>query len=148
MAQKQKWQERFFGKQLTDCSSITKSNEFKNVATFEAIKDAEVLGVYFSFANVQSDDTVKKLRNLHENLNKEQKKRRIEVVQVVLWAHNDVYSDFETSHNDSLMGLPWYGMPYSEIDLKVMFSFWFIAGPHQSCCRNALIKTKEGGVKD
>lgn len=47
------------------------------------------------------------------------RRKKFEVVQVVLWANNDVYSDFENSHRDSLLGLPWYAVPFSEIDLKV-----------------------------
>ncbi|XP_049824373.1 nucleoredoxin isoform X2 [Aethina tumida] len=39
-----------------------------------------------------------------------------------MWAHNDVYSDFENSHRDSLLGLPWFAVPFSEIDLKTRLS--------------------------
>lgn len=124
MDQKQKWQERLFGAQLTVCRSVSATNEFRTVTTTEALRNVEVIGVYFSFANInlKSDELVKKLRDLYERLSEDSQKngsKRFEIVQVVLWAHNDVYCEFETSHRDCLMGMPWYGMPYSEIDLKV-----------------------------
>lgn len=124
--QKRKWQERLFGKELTDCKSITAQSGLQNVCTVDALKNVEILGVYFCFANInlQSDDFVRKLRDLYDRLNGDPSKngpKKLEVVQVVLWAHNDVYGDFETSHRDCLKTLPWYGIPYSEIDLKVSF---------------------------
>ncbi|XP_017779992.1 PREDICTED: uncharacterized protein LOC108569327, partial [Nicrophorus vespilloides] len=110
------WQERLFGKQLTDCSGSKPDTE-----TVEALTDVETVGVYFSFANInlQSDDFRNKLKELYRRLNtSDGSTKRLEIVQVVLWANNDVYSDFEGSHRDSLVDLPWFAMPFSEIDLK------------------------------
>lgn len=109
--QKLHWQERLFGQNLINTN-------FQKHQTTDALNDCDYIGVYFSFANVY-DDFVKRLKDLYERLN-ETKRRRLEVVQVVMWANNDVYnSDFENSHRDSLLGLPWFAMPYNEIDLKV-----------------------------
>lgn len=135
MAQKQKWQERLFGRQLVACNTITKSNEFDCLQTLEVLNDhTDVIGVYFSFANVnsQNDDFIKKLKELYVRINNggvggvvvvgdSNTNKRLEVIQVILWANNDVYGDdFETSHMDSLINMPWYGIPYCEIDLKVI----------------------------
>lgn len=121
MAQKLRWQERFFGRNLIKCDqlSISTNSDFeKQQQTIDILDETDVVGVYFTFANVY-DDFVKRLKDLYQRLN-EGKKRRLEVVQVVMWANNDVYnSDFENSHRDCLVGLPWFAMPYCEIDLKV-----------------------------
>ncbi|GJQ75413.1 hypothetical protein Trydic_g23582 [Trypoxylus dichotomus] len=126
MAQKQKWQEKIFGKNLLDCSSLTKTNEQRTSPTADVLHGAEIVGVYFSFANMQSDDFIKKLKDLYERINcsanSDSSARKLEVVQVVLWAHNDVYSDFETSHRDNLLNLPWFAVPYNEIELKTRLS--------------------------
>lgn len=123
MAQKQRWQEKLFGKELIDCSSLTKI-KCQSVSTAEVlVQKTEILGVYFSFANMQCDDFIKKLKDLYERINgssnSDSAVKKLEVIQIVLWAHNDVYSDFETSHRDSLLNLPWFAVPYNEIELKV-----------------------------
>lgn len=124
MAQKQKWQERCFGKTLLDCKTLIKTDEHQTLPTADVLYKPEIVGVYFSFANMQSDDFIKKLKDLYERINGTgnggNSSRKFEVVQVVLWAHNDVYSDFETSHRDSLLNLPWFAVPYNEIELKVI----------------------------
>lgn len=122
MDQKSQWPERLFGKQLLKCDT----NDFLCVPTPEVLKNVQITGVYFSFANIsqQSDEFTKKLKSLYERLNQENcEVKKYEVVQVVLWANNDVFSDFENSHRDSLMGMPWFAMPFSEIDLKVTKKF-------------------------
>ncbi|KAI4455006.1 nucleoredoxin [Holotrichia oblita] len=122
----QKWQERFFGKTLLDCKTLTKTEEHQTLLTVDVLYKAEIVGVYFSFANMQSDDFIKKLKDLYERINGSgisgNSVKKLEVVQVVLWAHNDVYSDFETSHRDSLLNLPWFAIPYNEIELKTRLS--------------------------
>lgn len=118
----QKWHDRLFGGRLVKCDTLSKTDDLQEVPTADVLAGADVVGVYFSFANInsRSDDFIEKLKGLHERLNEKIcERKRLEVVQVVMWAHNDVYSDFENSHRDSLLGLPWYAMPYSEIDLKV-----------------------------
>lgn len=123
--EKTKWCERLFGKRLIKCDSADSSDDFHLVSTEEALQNANTVGIYFSFANInlQSDEVIKKLRDLYERLRSEScsdaTARKFEVIQVVMWAHNDNYGDFESSHRDSLQGLPWLAMPYSEIVLKV-----------------------------
>lgn len=121
--QKPRWQERLFGRGLIKCDQLSTTDADFQKHQIDAILDnVDYVGVYFSFANVY-DDFVKRLKDLYERLNDEggsRKQRRVEVVQVVMWANNDVYnSDFENSHRDCLLGLPWFALPYSEIDLKV-----------------------------
>lgn len=127
MAQKSRWHERLFGKQLIKCDALSTTDDFlQHVQTSELLGGADIVGVYFSFANIssQSDEFIKRLKELYCRLNEKvfaEGNKRLEVVQVVMWANNDVYSDFENSHRDSLLGMPWYAMPYSEIDLKVTY---------------------------
>lgn len=135
MAQNQQWQERLFGRKLVKCETVTKSNSFELINTTEVLKNIDFTGIYFSFANIKlhSDEFAKKLKDFYERINASGEKcndgKKFEVVQVVLWANNDVYSDFEQSHTDSLLNLPWFAMPFSEIDLKVRgnigFTFYF-----------------------
>lgn len=118
-----KWYERLFGRKLIKCESVNNTNDFELISTNEVLQNANITGIYFSFANInqQSDEFIKKLRDLYERLGGESRsnEKRLEVVQVVMWAHNDNYGDFEGSHRNSLIGLPWFAMPFSEIDLKV-----------------------------
>ncbi|CAH1132071.1 unnamed protein product [Ceutorhynchus assimilis] len=126
MNEKTKWHDRLFGKKLIKCDSTNNSNDFNTFPTNEVLKNVQIIGLYFNFANIntQSDDFLKKLRDLYEKLNagclNGDADKRIEVIQVVMWAHNDNYGDFEMSHRDSLLGLPWFAMPFSEINLKVL----------------------------
>ncbi|EFA04807.1 nucleoredoxin [Tribolium castaneum] len=126
MDHKSQWHERLFGQQLLKCDTNSpKSGDFLCVATPEVLQNVQITGVYFSFANIsqQSDEFTKKLKVLYERLNQENcEVKKFEVVQVVLWANNDVFSDFENSHRDSLVGLPWFAVPFSEIDLKTRLS--------------------------
>lgn len=123
MAQNVQWDERLFGQQLIKCDTLTKSNDSEIVCTTDVIKDVDFTGVYFSFANIKlhSDEFSKKLCDFYDRINGEKSKvkRKFEVIQVVLWANNDVYGDFEQSHTDSLLNLPWFAVPFNEIDLKV-----------------------------
>lgn len=121
--EKTKWYERLFGRKLIKCDSVNNSNDFELILTNEVLQNANITGIYFSFANINqhSDEFIKKLRDLYERLKEESRseEKKLEVVQVVMWAHNDNYGDFEGSHRNSLVGLPWFAMPFSEIDLKV-----------------------------
>ncbi|KAJ8977013.1 hypothetical protein NQ317_018384 [Molorchus minor] len=120
--EKTKWYERLFGKKLIKCDAVNSLNDFDLIPTNEVLKTVSITGIYFSFANInlQSDDLIKKLRDLYDRLRNESgsNEKKLEVVQVVMWAHNDNYGDFESSHRESLLGLPWFAMPFSEIDLK------------------------------
>ncbi|ERL85769.1 nucleoredoxin [Dendroctonus ponderosae] len=128
MNEKTKWHDRLFGQKLMKCDSANNSNDFNTCATLDVLKSVHITGIYFSFANIstQSDDFLKKLRDLYEKLNSGSVngdvEKRIEVIQVVMWAHNDNYGDFELSHKESLLGLPWFAMPFSEINLKTRLS--------------------------
>lgn len=120
--QKLRWQERLFGRNLIKCDQLSNTDSDFQKHQIDVVDNVDYVGVYFSFANVY-DDFVKRLKELYQRLNDGKKPRRVEVVQVVMWANNDVYnSDFENSHRDCLLGLPWFALPYSEIDLKVSAS--------------------------
>ncbi|XP_022905705.1 nucleoredoxin-like [Onthophagus taurus] len=121
MEVKLKWQERLFGKTIIKCASLSETKEQELVPTFETLKKSEILGVYFSFANVHGDEVVKRLRDLYERINIG-KSFNFQVVQVVLWAHNDFYEDIENSHRESLLNLPWFAVPFTEIHLKTKLS--------------------------
>ncbi|XP_044764176.1 nucleoredoxin-like [Coccinella septempunctata] len=119
---KHRWQERLLGKHLMRCASCETDAD----DTSESLENASVIALYFSFANInsKSDDLTCKLRDLYEKLNGEgeNERRRLEVVQVVLWVNNDVFSDFEASHRECLLGLPWFALPFKEIELKARLS--------------------------
>lgn len=120
MASKQRWQERLFGKKLIKCETI-KENEYELIDSFDCFKNCETTAIYFSFANIsaQSDDVTKTLVSLYDRLNERSDVKKLEIIQVVLWANNDVFGDFEQSHRDNIVDLPWYAVPFSEIELKV-----------------------------
>lgn len=125
--EKLKWSERLFGKKLIKCETLNNnSNNFDLVSTSEILDVASITGVYFSFANInlQSDEFINKLKDLYVRLKNEScnEEKKFEVIQVVMWAHNDNYGDIESSHRENLMGLPWFAMPFSEIDLKTRLS--------------------------
>lgn len=128
--EKTKWYERLFGRKLIKCDSVNNSNDFELISTNEVLQNANITGIYFSFANINqhSDEFIKKLRDLYERLKEESRsnEKKLEVVQVVMWAHNDNYGDIEGSHRNSLIGLPWFAMPFSEIDLKVSNSYNYL----------------------
>lgn len=137
MASKAKWHERLFGKQLIICSTIKDNNECELINTSEALSNVITTGIYFSFANInaQSDGVTKHLVELFHRLNGASAEEhlhgnsspcRLQVVQVVLWANNDIYGDFEKSHRDCIQDMPWCALPYSEIDLKVNIVFVII----------------------
>nr|CAI5870321.1 unnamed protein product [Callosobruchus analis] len=122
--EKSRWYDRLFGKRLIKCNSSSNTEDFDLVSTAEVLQEASYTGIYFSFANInrQNDEFVAKLRELYDRLKGERdgdSGKKFEVVQVVMWAHNDNYGDFESSHRESLVGLPWFAMPFSEIELKV-----------------------------
>lgn len=121
MDQKIKWQERHFGKELVKCLTVRQTDDFETVSTVEALQSVDYIGVYFSFANVHSknDDFLHKLRDFYEHSLRSKDTRSLEIVQVVLWANNDVHTDFEHSHSDNLVSLPWFAVPFKEIELKV-----------------------------
>lgn len=134
MASKAKWHERLFGKQLIICSSIKDNNDCELINTSESLSNVVTTGIYFSFANInaQSDGVTKLLVELfhrlngvstEEHLHGNSPPRRLQVIQVVLWANNDIYGDFEKSHRECIQDLPWCAIPYSEIDLKVNIVF-------------------------
>ncbi|XP_074040329.1 nucleoredoxin [Leptinotarsa decemlineata] len=124
--EKTKWHDRLFGKKLIKCDSVNNSNNYELISTGEVLAKASITGVYFSFANInlQSDEFIEKLRDLYGRLKGESccDEKKFEVIQVVMWAHNDNYGDIESSHRESLMGLPWFAVPFSEIDLKTRLS--------------------------
>lgn len=132
------WTVRLFGQNLIKCAS----HDENVVATLDSLHNTvKYIGVYFSFANInaQRADTTSLLLNLYERLNSEgsvakASRRPLEIVQVVLWANNDVFGDFEASHNECISQMPWLAVPYTEIELKVIFARFQILFIFVECC--------------
>lgn len=137
------WRIKLFGRHLVKCSSVIGDSEFELISTDEALdksgvngdhqepqnEDEEIYGVYFSFANinVECDDFTKSLAEFYKKFNEEVAKggRRIrfEVIQVVLWTHTDVIVDYEATFRRNILDLPWYAVPFSDVETKVCFNF-------------------------
>lgn len=127
-----KWYEKLFGKRLLECAGANTEPDFQTFDAHEIIESADIIGIYFSFANINSknDDLTDKLIKLYQRLRSdgtsrgrvETGRKCLEVIQVVLWVNNDVYSDFEESHRECLLGLPWFALPFEEIELKAKLS--------------------------
>lgn len=118
------WREKLFGKVLVKCESVSQGGQYDNVPTVEALNDCveegegAVCGIYFSFANISdnSDDFGLRLEEIHRRVHP-----RLQVVQVVLWAHVGTPEgpvEREAGFYKSLMGKPWFAVPYHDVDIK------------------------------
>ncbi|XP_045466964.1 nucleoredoxin-like [Harmonia axyridis] len=120
-----KWQDKLLGERLMRCSNSC-DVDFPLTETSKALEKADVVGLYFSFANInsKSDELTCQMLDLYSKLNGEDGNdgKRMEVVQVVLWVNNDVYSGFEANHRECLIGLPWFALPFDEVELKARLS--------------------------
>ncbi|KAL3270829.1 hypothetical protein HHI36_021348 [Cryptolaemus montrouzieri] len=104
---KHKWYEKLLGKQLLKCAN-SETADFPTCATTDIVENCKVIGIYFSFANINlnSDDLTSKLRNLYDKLNGDCQNgwRKVEIVQrVPTWT-------------------PWYALHFDEIELKARLS--------------------------
>lgn len=122
---KMDWREKLFGKSLVKCDSAgTQNGQFQNIPTLEALSDCvedgegAVCGIYFSFANISdtSDDFGVRLEEVFRRV-----QPRLQVVQVVLWAHvgtPEGFQDREAGFRQSLTGKPWFAVPFHDVDTK------------------------------
>ncbi|CAB3222251.1 unnamed protein product [Arctia plantaginis] len=122
------WREKLFGKVLVKCESGTQNGQFENISTLEGLSDCveegegAVCGIYFSFANISdtSDDFGVRLEEVYKRVHP-----RLKVVQVVLWAHVGTPEgpvEREAGFRRSLMGKPWFAVPFHDVDIKASIS--------------------------
>ncbi|XP_076379980.1 nucleoredoxin isoform X2 [Megalopta genalis] len=141
------WQHRLFGKQLSRCSQVNHQQDTKPCDAGGSLVDedgrpiCEVIGVYFSFINpgATCDDFTRQLLELYasvngggpqqqhtenndrdaENPGKERERRkRFEIVHVVLWSNVADVLDFEESFHAHVSELPWLAVPNLDYERK------------------------------
>ena len=134
------WQQRLFGKQLIKCSQVNQDSkpcEVNSVfATVDGHSVCEVIGVYFSFINpgATCDDFTRHLTELYNSVNgynqdnngttednqeRVVKRKKFEVVHVVLWSNVADVLDFEESFRNHVTELPWLAVPNQDYERKV-----------------------------
>lgn len=138
------WQHRLFGKQLSRCSQVnqqdTKPCDASGTLVDEDGRPAcEVIGVYFSFINpgATCDDFTRQLLDLYTNVNSSssahmendrdaenstrgrERRKKFEVVHVVLWSNVADVLDFEESFRAHVSELPWLAVPNLDYERKV-----------------------------
>lgn len=95
----------------------------------------EVIGVYFSFINpgATCDDFTRQLTELYNSVNGPcqdretsdeslEKRKRFEVVHVVLWSNVADVLDFEESFKNHITDLPWLAVPNKDYERKVLIA--------------------------
>lgn len=136
------WQQRLFGKQLLRCNQMNNFNydidklsciDVSNFVDDSGVSMCEVIGIYFSFINPSAtcDDFTKQLTELYANVNsidasngdygdKElNKRKRFEVVHIVLWNNVADVLDFNESFKNHVAELPWLAVPNQDYERKV-----------------------------
>lgn len=111
------WQQRLLGKHLVRCNGPTA----KLLTTDLLEPTCEVLGVYFSFVNPGAgcDDFTRHLVDLYSSVNKDPKKKRFEVVHVLLWTNVHDVLDLEESFRKHVADLAWLAVPCDDYERKV-----------------------------
>ncbi|XP_015191272.1 PREDICTED: nucleoredoxin-like [Polistes dominula] len=141
------WQHRLFGKQLTRCNQINSQDTKPCDASGSLIDEdgstaCDVIGVYFSFINpgATCDDFTRQLVELYANVNAvhagtdaispasgastentnkgRERRKRFEVVHVVLWSNVADVLDFEESFRNHVADLPWLAVPNRDYERK------------------------------
>lgn len=161
------WQHRLFGKQLSRCSQVNQDTKPCDASGMLVDEDGrptcEVIGVYFSFINpgATCDDFTRQLLDLYTNVNLShtendrdaenssrgrERRKKFEVVHVVLWSNVADVLDFEESFRAHVSELPWLAVPNLDYERKVKFitfislSFDYINSVYQNilgynfCC--------------
>lgn len=127
------WQHRLFGKQLARCSQINAMHDAKAKpcdATASLVGEdgrpvCEIIGMYFSFVNpgATCDDFTRQLVELYASVNADsverERRKRLEVVHVVLWSNVTDVLDFEESFRAHVADLPWLAVPNRDYERKV-----------------------------
>lgn len=137
------WQYRLFGKQLVRCNQIndTGRKSIDSAMTSSLVHEdgrpaCEIIGMYFSFMNpgATCDDFTRQLVELYTNVNADSnnsggsegdRRKRFEVVHVVLWNNVTDMLDFEESFRAHVADLPWLVVPNRDYERKVC-EFFFI----------------------
>lgn len=128
------WQHRLFGKQLVRCSQINDRMSIDSAAASLVHEDGrpacEIIGMYFSFVNPDAtcDDFTRQLIDLYASVNGAQttgnnaideKKKKFEVVHVVLWSNMTDVLDFDESFRAHVADLPWLAVSNRDYERKV-----------------------------
>jgi len=133
------WQHRLFGKQLARCNQINDTKMSIDSAAVSLVHEdgwpvCEIIGMYFSFVNpgATCDDFTRQLVELYANINgatdnddgnSGDKRKRFEVVHVVLWSNVTDVLDFEESFRAHVADLPWLAVPNRDYERKVKATF-------------------------
>ncbi|XP_057325491.1 nucleoredoxin-like [Microplitis mediator] len=139
------WQQRLFGKQVHRCNEINPDNNKFDCIDVSAFVDdsdgssmCEIIGVYFSFINSSAtcDEFTKQLAELYANVNSVTasngdhpadnnklnspfgRKKKFEVVHIVLWSNVTDVLDFDESFNNHVQDLPWLVVPNQDYERK------------------------------
>lgn len=125
------WQHRLLGKQLARCSQVNNARDAKTKpldATASLVNEdgrpvCEIIGMYFSFVNpgATCDDFTRQLVELYASVNADngERRKRFEVVHVVLWSNVTDVLDFEESFRAHVADLPWLAVPNNDYERKV-----------------------------
>lgn len=121
------WQHRLFGKQLARCSHINDTRKSIDSAAATLVHEdgrpaCEIVGMYFSFVNpgATCDDFTRQLVELYASVNSGgEKRKRLEVVHVVLWSNVTDVLDFDESFRAHVADLPWLAVPNRDYERKV-----------------------------
>ncbi|CAL7947003.1 unnamed protein product [Xylocopa violacea] len=129
------WQHKLFGKHLSQCSQLNQQDtkpcdESGMLVDEDGRPTCEVIGVYFSFMNpsTASDDFTHQLLDLYTNVNSStshaendrdaestsrgvERRKKFEVVHVVLWYDAADVLDFEEKFRAYVSDLPWLTVP-------------------------------------
>lgn len=145
------WQHRLFGKQLARCNQVNdvgrKSIDSATTASLvheDGRPACEIIGMYFSFVNpgATCDDFTRQLVELYTNVNAGadsnnsgggggggecDRRKKFEVVHVVLWSNVTDVLDFEESFRAHVADLPWLVVPNRDYERKVNIFFFFLS---------------------
>lgn len=123
------WQHRLFGKQLVRCSHVNDTRKSIDSAAATLVHEdgrsaCEIVGMYFSFVNpgATCDDFTRQLVELYTSVNGSsgggEKRKRFEVVHVVLWSNVTDVLDFDESFRAHVTDLPWLAVPNRDYERK------------------------------
>jgi len=132
------WQHRLFGKQLVRCNQVNDTKMSIGSAAASLVHEdgwpiCEIIGMYFSFVNpgATCDDFTRQLVELYASVNgatdnddgNGDKRKRFEVVHVVLWSNMTDVLDFEETFRAHVADLPWLAVPNRDYERKVKGTF-------------------------
>ncbi|XP_014206907.1 nucleoredoxin-like [Copidosoma floridanum] len=124
------WQQRLLGNHLVRCGGAgQEAQKDTKIPSHEALKDYEVLGLYFSFVDpgATCDDFTRHLHELHKSVNDaaagkqgpgDAKRRYFEVVHVLLWSNVQDVMDLDQSFRNHVAELPWLAVPSDDYEKK------------------------------